>query len=356
MKPRTGTPSLPEGYEKIRLEGTFRGKYRGFAAFLICCAMLLAAFAASAIWMRRGGDGDRIPPEQSEKDTQEDGGESSGPIQSSSEPVDLPAQPLPANATPIRTVDLSALLLGYKYIHNETPFIPDVDELLSREIGLSDGEEGPRVLILHTHTSEGYLEAPKNYIEGIVGDVTYTREETQNVLAVGETLCQTLNEKGITALHCTVMHDDPTLSGAYTRSAETIESYIARYPTIELVIDLHRDALLTDEGELIRSACEQKGETVAQVMAVVGTDGNGTPFERGSWKNNLALALQLREKLNEGGQGLCRPASLRNASFNQELSRYALLLEIGTSANTVEEAVCAAERVGTALAEILLTD
>ena len=169
------------------------------------------------------------------------------------------------------------------------------------------------------------------------------------VLAVGAELTRTLNEKGITAIHCTVMHDSPTLSGSYERSAETVRAYLKRYPSIQYVIDLHRDALYTDDGAFVRT--ETTAEGAAQVMAVVGTDANGTAFPH--WEENLALALQLREQLNLTSSNAARHVYLRNASFYQELAPHALLLEIGSAANSVEEARCAARLVGEALAKLL---
>ena len=90
---------------------------------------------------------------------------------------------------------------------------------------------------------------------------------------------------------------------------------------------------------------------MAQVMAVVGSDGNGT--EHPNWERNLALAECLRAALNKEVSGLCRPSILRNASYNQELAPYSLLLEIGTGANSVEEAKRSASLVGKVLSDLL---
>ena len=117
------------------------------------------------------------------------------------------------------------------------------------------------------------------------------------------------------------------------------------------MIDLHRDAVTTSEGELVRAVAEYNGEPIAQVLSVIGTDCNGTSHE--NWSNNLALALQLREALNQKGASICRPVSLRNSSYNQELAKYSLLLEIGTAANSAEEAKRTAELVGETLADLL---
>jgi stage II sporulation protein P len=217
--------------------------------------------------------------------------------------------------------------------------------------GVSDGD--PVVLVLHTHSSEGYLPQGCTYVEGCVGDATYTKNGEQNVISVGRVLVEVLNEKGITALHCTVMHDEPRLGGAYRRSAETVKRYLEQYPEIEYVIDLHRDSVTTADGKIVRSlGRSEDGEAVAQIMAVVGSDGNGTPCE--NWEGNLSLALRLRQLLNEGGGSICRPVTLRNSSYNQELSPYSLLLEIGTGGNSVKEAERAAKLVGEALVTLIL--
>ncbi len=147
------------------------------------------------------------------------------------------------------------------------------------------------------------------------------------------------------------MHDDPTVSGAYSRMEKTLKQYLETYPEIALVIDLHRDAVTTSDGKFVRAVGEVDGESVAQVMPLVGSNGNGTQYD--NWEENLALALQLREQLNANGASVCRPVSLRNASFHQELAARALLLEIGTGGNSVEEAKRAATLVGQALATLL---
>ena len=347
--------SLPCKEEKIVLDGTFRGKYRGFAVFLICCAILLAAFAVSAVWMQSGEDGIRGLGsfwKDGQGTSSADGGETEANEPSAEPPTNVETPtPIPEGATPIVGMDLSYPSLGQAYIHNETTYRPSVGELLERELSFSSSADGPRVLILHTHTSERYVPSGTTYIEGKIGDAAYSRDASENVLAVGEELCRTLNEKGVTAIHCTVTHDDPTLSGSYSHAEQTVRRYLEKYPSIVLVIDLHRDAVTTADGSLVRTVASD-GES-AQVMAVVGSDGNGTLHPR--WQENLALALQLRERLNQSLAGTCRPVSLRNASFHQELASYSLLLEIGTVANSPEQALAAARRVGECLAEMIHT-
>ena len=172
------------------------------------------------------------------------------------------------------------------------------------------------------------------------------------MLAVGKAFVSALNKNGITAIHCTVMLDRPSLQGSYERSAETVRTYLKEYPEITYVIDLHRDALTEREGNYIRTLATGTEQPTAQVMAVVGTDCNGSPCA--NWRENLALALQLKEELNQGDTALCRPVSLRNASYYQGIAPRQLLLEIGSGGNTVEEAIRAAERTADCLAKIWL--
>lgn len=356
MEQKPTQNSLPPANEPISLSGTYRGKYWTFAAFLICCALLLASIAISSVALRSGAPEwlDRwLHPDQALNDMQQedalnpplDTSDTKPPSQNSDEKI-------PEDAMPILSKNLSCAALGSFYLHNETPYTPDVGALLQRELAPIDPTDEPLVLILHTHTTESYLPPSTTYVEGAIGDATYSADSAQNVIAVGAELALVLKEKGITAIHCTVMHDTPTLGGAYERSAETVKQYLREYPSIQYVIDLHRDSVITDSGELVRAVCGEGEDAVAQVMAVVGSDANGTSHPR--WEENLALALALREHLNADGKEVSRPVFLRNASFYQELAPYSLLLEIGTSGNSVDEAKRAARLTGNALADIIL--
>ena len=345
---------LPDAkQEKIKLEGTVNRKKRGFAAFLICCALLIAAFAVTELWKRSGGKdwfgSHEAPPKNDTSETPSQDGNDNIPQESfpSADPV-----PLPDGAIPIVSMDLSYASYGKYYLINETNYVPDWDALLMQEVGCETVGDAPLVLILHTHTSESYLPCGTQYVEGKLGDLTYSSDASSNMLSVGEVFCRTLNEKGIKAIHCPIVHDAPGLSGSYERSAETVRRYLEQYPSIRYVIDLHRDSVTSADGSIVRSEGSCNGSSVAQVMAVVGTDENGTTFENG-WEGNLALALQLGEKLNENGNSVARPIYLRRSPFNQELAEYTLLLEIGTAANSPGEAKHAAELVGYALAELI---
>ena len=348
--------TLPPSVERVRLEGTFRAKYRVFAVILICSALLLAGFAVSTVAMQASGrDWDFLFGSLFEKSPSEAEGEANGDLNNEENTTQSPpiseVTPIPEGAVAVISKDLSYTDRGSTYLLNETPYTPDLSALLARELSTVSPTDEPLVLILHTHSREAYQPDGATYIEGAVGDATYSDDESKNMIAVGTVLARSLQAHGIGSVHCTAAHDSPTLGGAYDRSAETVKAYLAEYPSIRYVIDLHRDAVTTDGGEVVRAVCEIEGESVAQVMAVIGTDANGTDFA--GWENNLAFALQMRELLNTESRELCRPIFLRNASFHQELAPCSILLEIGTSGNSLDEAKRAAKLVGDALADLI---
>ena len=125
-----------------------------------------------------------------------------------------------------------------------------------------------------------------------------------------------------------------------------MERYLALYPSIRYVIDLHRDAVFDGNGDVVRPIAVVDGEAVAQVMMVVGS-GDGVDHER-----NLALALALQREIGIG-TGICRQILLRSSSYRQDYAPYALLLEIGSVGNSLDEAKRAARAVGVALAELI---
>jgi stage II sporulation protein P len=147
------------------------------------------------------------------------------------------------------------------------------------------------------------------------------------------------------------MHDSTQYKDSYANAAETIKKYLEKYPSIELVIDVHRDAVIKSSGEVVKAVTEVDGKAAAQVMCVVGTDFGGEECPR--WEDNLSLALKLRSALNDSYENICRPVTLKSSTYNQEFSKYSILLEIGTSGNSLEEAKISAELVAQAISDLL---
>ncbi|MBO5416368.1 MAG: stage II sporulation protein P [Clostridia bacterium] len=252
---------------------------------------------------------------------------------------------IPAGETAIIPMDLSLSSQGADYIYNSTGYTPNTKALLAANFTSSNSPSyistnAPLVLIIHTHGTESYSKnGAISYIDN-GGEIARSENTSENVVAVGAVMAEILNKKGIPTLHCAVMHDRIQYKDSYSRAEETIKQYLEKYPSIKLVIDLHRDAVVKSTGELVRPVTEVNSKPTAQLMCVVGSDWGGDACP--SWQNNLSLALKLRDSLNKKYGNLCRPAYLRSSTYNQELSPFSLLLEVGACGNSLEEAKNAA--------------
>lgn len=197
------------------------------------------------------------------------------------------------------------------------------------------------VLILHTHATESYEQTPEQaYTES---SYYRTLDTDHNMVAVGNYLEALLEAGGIRVVHDTTLHDYPQYNGSYSRSMETVQRYLEEYPTIQLVLDLHRDALSDGNGGELDTSAQVNGKESAQIMLLMGTDHE-------NWQENMNLAVKLTTLLERRNPGLSRGILTRDYAYNQQLSPGALLVEMGAAGNTLEEAMTAAS----ALAEAIL--
>ena len=269
------------------------------------------------------------------------------PLSETKTSVDAPASITPPSET-FETFASEPVKQGETLlIRNSTPYTVDVPALLSAPLSLSGN--APSVLIIHTHTSEAY--AQSELYSYTPSDPYRTEDPAFNVCHVGKVLSESLAENGITAICDTTSHDYPSYSGGYSRSLKTVEENLKKYPSIEVVIDLHRDAISGSDGSYLKTAAEINGETAAQVLVIVGTDAGG--LSHPDWQKNLALGLHVQKDLCDMYPGLARPLQLRTERFNGHVSPGALLIEIGSNANTMEEAVLGAKLFGKTLAKTL---
>ena len=214
-------------------------------------------------------------------------------------------------------------------------YTPDKQTLLLQPSSLDFQQDGPTVLIVHTHSSEAYtMEAGFEYPES---DELRTQDSRYSVIRIGDEIAQILQDAGIEVLHDTEPNDYPNYNGAYERMRQTIEGYLAAYPTIQMVLDLHRDAAEDAGGVPVALTAYPDGEACAELMLVVGTDEGGLPHP--DWQENLANALKLQALLNRSAPGLCRDLDLRTERFNQHETLGSLLVEVGASGNTLAEAL-----------------
>ena len=217
---------------------------------------------------------------------------------------------------------------------------PDLQTLLTQPLSYDLEGEGPAVLILHTHTTESYTSTAGQEYES-AGEYR-TLDENYNMLRVGAEVARILEEAGIGVIQDRTLHDYPSYNDAYRNAAEAAAAYVAEYPGIRLILDLHRDAAETDSGQMVTRA-EVEGEASAQLMMVVGTDGGG--LNHPQWQENLSLALKLQVVLEKENPGICRDLALSWQRFNQHFAPGALLVEVGAAGNTLDQALIAAREL-----------
>ena len=221
-------------------------------------------------------------------------------------------------------------------IKNETGYIVDPGGLLLEGPGLRLPAEGPQILILHTHGSEAYTQAGLDRYEA--NDSFRTEDTSCNIVRVGDELTALLEKAGLRVLHDREIYDYPSYTGSYNRSGEAVERCLREYPGIAVVIDIHRDALGSD-GVIYKTMAEEEGTVSSQIMLLVGTDASG--LEHPNWRSNLALALYLQEAVSWKHPTLMRPVTLVRQRYNQHLTEGSLILEVGSSGNTLQEALAA---------------
>lgn len=222
---------------------------------------------------------------------------------------------------------------------------PDATALLLQSLPWDLTGPAPTVLIIHTHATESYTKTPE---ESYLQSAEYRTLDTHyNMVKLGDYLAQMLEEGGITVLHDRTLHDYPSYNSAYSNSRTAAEKYLQQYPSILVVLDLHRDAVLLSDGSQYGPTVTVTGEAVAKLMMVVGTDASG--MHHPGWKENLSFALKLQALLEGQAAGITRPTLLRAQRFNHDLSAGALIVEVGAAGNTLPEALRAMPYLARAL-------
>lgn len=222
----------------------------------------------------------------------------------------------------------------------------DVEGYLQQTLSWDLTQQQPTVLILHTHGTESY-EKTEKYEES---SAYRTKDTGYNVVSIGDRLVQVLEAGGIKAVHDRTLHDSPSYSDSYNNARESIRQYLEKYPSIRLVLDIHRDAVEDSQGEQMKFTAQAQGKTAASLMMVVGTDASGLTHPH--WPENMSLAVKLHAQLEKNTPGICRPISFRSQRFNQDLCPGGLIVEVGAAGNTRQEALVAVELLGQAIIDI----
>lgn len=234
------------------------------------------------------------------------------------------------------------------YIRNATGVEVSIKDQLSIEPDCDiELNAAPQVLIVHTHATECYY--PSDSATYSDDWPTRTTDKTKNVVAVGKVLKDKLNEAGIITIQSETLHDKDAYTGSYDRSRETIKEYLEKYPSIQIVLDIHRDSITYDDNSKLKPTVTVNGKKAAQIMIISGCEaGPVTDFP--DWIENLRFGLRLQQSFETTYPLLARPLFFAQKLYNQDLKHCSLLIEMGSEANTLEEAKYSAEL----LAEMLV--
>ncbi len=239
------------------------------------------------------------------------------------------------------------------YLKNSTDLEVNIKSLLQAKLGFKvQKSDEPQVLILHTHATESYMSENTDYYTESY--TSRSRDNANNMVALGKIVADRLNAAGIKTIHDTTLHDYPSYNESYSRAAKTITSYTSKYKSIKIVIDLHRDAISANDTDKVKLTADIDGKKAAQVMLVMGSQsGNTKNFP--NWQENLKLAFKLQQTLEVMYPSLARSLSLMPKNYNESLTTGSMLIEIGTDGNTLEEAKYSAELLSNSLVALLNT-
>ncbi len=233
-----------------------------------------------------------------------------------------------------------ALNNATEYDTAEMQAVVDGEMTLSIQLDATE----PQVLIVHTHSTESFDRFDAGFYDSEYP--TRTTDSEQNIVAVGQTLCDELNALGINTVHATEYHDYPSYNYSYSRSRVTIQDYLTRYPSIRVVLDIHRDGMQRADGTRVKPVIEIGGQKTAQLMIVSGA-GDDEPVP--NFRENLKFAARLQDSIQTLYPGLSRPVYFAYRFYNHDLTPGSLVIEVGSEANTLTEAKNTAKCIAQAL-------
>ncbi len=228
---------------------------------------------------------------------------------------------------------------------------PDIRSLLREGTDLKiKDKKKPTILIYHSHTHEAYSLVDSGYY---IASDSSTDDKAKNVVRVGDELVSTLEKAGYNVIHDTKTHDT-SYNDSYNNSRKTVEQYLEKYPSIDITIDLHRDDITYSDKTKVKPTAVVNGKKAARMMIISGCEyGSVTNYP--DWEYNLRFNVAVTDKVNSMYPELMRPILFSERKYNMFETHTSFLLEIGTDANTLDEACYSARLFGTAFAEYLDT-
>ena len=225
----------------------------------------------------------------------------------------------------------------------------NIEKVLNEPLELSVDKSKPAVLIFHSHTSEGYEMIERDWYA--CDYTSRSNNEALNIVRVGTEIADYLEKLGYTVIHDKTIHDT-SYSASYPNSRKTVEKHLKEHPEIQIVLDIHRDSITESNGNKIKPVNTIGGKKAAQLMIITGAEeGKVTDFP--DWEYNLRFALQLQKKCETMFPGLMRPVLFSQRKYNMDMTRFSLLIEMGSEANTLEEACYSGRMLAAALASLM---
>jgi len=204
-------------------------------------------------------------------------------------------------------------------------------------------DEDLRVFVYHSHTTEAYADSVATT------SAWRSRDDSQNMIGVGDALCDALEDLSVTVSHDRSYHENPNYNYAYSHSLQSLQEEYEAYPQTDIYIDVHRDAWI--EGTSRARAVQVEGRSCAQLQFVIGR-GNDT-LSAPYFKENAALAQKLTDALEQIAPGITLPVKYANARYNQHVAQGCILVEVGHNENTLAEAHLASKYLAQAIGIVL---
>ncbi len=231
---------------------------------------------------------------------------------------------------------------GKVKIKNETEYELTQD-ILNPDITI----ENKNILLFHTHSCESYTSSDA-YPYTPTGNFR-TTDLNYSVTRVGTELENQLKQYNYNVIHNTSYHDYPAYNGSYTRSLETVENCLKETPC-DIIMDVHRDAIgsRSDYAPIVKIG---ESDVAAQIMFVIGTNNGG--LWHPNWNQNLKFAIKIQEKAEELYPGLFKPIMLTKSRYNQHIGKYASIIEVGATGNTLEQCLTSMKYLAKVMNEVI---
>ena len=231
---------------------------------------------------------------------------------------------------------------GNVKIKNQTDY-QLTDEMMNPDIKI----ENKNIVLFHTHSCESYTSS-ELYQYMPTGNFR-TTDLNFTVTRVGTELETYLKQFNYNVIHNTSYHDYPSYNGSYTNSLKTVEGILKENPS-DIIIDLHRDAIgsRSDYAPIVKIG---ENDIAAQLMFVIGTNNGG--LWHPNWNQNLKFAIKVQAKAEEMYPGLFKPMMLTTSRYNQHTGKFASIIEVGATGNTLEQCLTSMKYLAKVMDKIL---